>query len=443
MRELEVSLRTAVKASLPLPSAERPAYVAQCLLAELAGAKQPEAPTQEDLITNLGEHRLRALRLELSALGLLLSNVLNQTRGHPGWPHRAVAEELLCISPTPAGSPLATRPRASKESVNAAEPQGGVPIGAGGAPAADDSSAPSAAPEAAKPTLAAPAPAAAPPVPPAPTAPVASAPAPAAMASAASTSPSAKQSAATVTVQFSLTGSVATVDLLVGGTRVDVAKPATPSAPAASVTESAAPAAAVTKASAPAAAPASEPAAPAADEACTPSLKPDADSELESQWERLRREAMRSKLNTSQQKDAFAPGSVGFDSPMRQTAREVAIQAFAKYDADGSGSIDKSELFAAIVDTGHVLPLNGTEAEKAQFLERSFVKADADGNGVVDVEEFVNFYTATMLAHKAFAKYDTDGSGTIDKDELFAVMLDLGQVCDIPPSPATSLCTCI
>ena len=141
---------------------------------------------------------------------------------------------------------------------------------------------------------------------------------------------------------------------------------------------------------------------------------------------------MWSLLKRSGAASPFADGesgaSVAVANPMSEAARAAAAAAFAKYDADGSGSIDKSELFAAMLDLGQVLPVNGTEAEKNAFLERSFVKADADGNGVVDAVEFANFFSATTVAYAAFAKYDADGSGSIDREELFAVMLDLGQV---------------
>jgi Ca2+-binding EF-hand superfamily protein len=35
------------------------------------------------------------------------------------------------------------------------------------------------------------------------------------------------------------------------------------------------------------------------------------------------------------------------------------------------------------------------------------------------------------IAKEAFLRYDVDGSGTIDKEELFAVLLELGQVCNL------------
>lgn len=40
----------------------------------------------------------------------------------------------------------------------------------------------------------------------------------------------------------------------------------------------------------------------------------------------------------------------------QQHIREVADQAFSKYDADGNGTIDKEELFAVLADLGQIVP---------------------------------------------------------------------------------------
>lgn len=85
-------------------------------------------------------------------------------------------------------------------------------------------------------------------------------------------------------------------------------------------------------------------------------------------------------------------------------ARKVARDAFAKYDKDDSGTIDKQELFAVLLDLGRVVPVNGTPEQKAKFLDQAFAVADADDNGVVDEDEFIEFYNCVSVAYHAFNK---------------------------------------
>jgi len=62
--------------------------------------------------------------------------------------------------------------------------------------------------------------------------------------------------------------------------------------------------------------------------------------------------------------------------------------AFAKYDADGSGAIDKEELAELSKELGHEL----TEEE----LEKALKDLDLNGDGVIDVKEFSRWYFTGM-----------------------------------------------
>jgi len=66
---------------------------------------------------------------------------------------------------------------------------------------------------------------------------------------------------------------------------------------------------------------------------------------------------------------------------------EVKI-AFAKYDADGSGAIDKEELGELSKELGHEL----TDEE----LDKALKDLDLNGDGVIDLKEFSRWYFTGM-----------------------------------------------
>ena len=70
--------------------------------------------------------------------------------------------------------------------------------------------------------------------------------------------------------------------------------------------------------------------------------------------------------------------------------------AFAKYDKDGSGNIDKEELRALSTDLGH--SLNDEE------LEAALIDLDLNKDGVVDYEEFKRWYLSGMKSYSGKKK---------------------------------------
>lgn len=99
--------------------------------------------------------------------------------------------------------------------------------------------------------------------------------------------------------------------------------------------------------------------------------------------------------------------------------REIYLGVFQKFDADGSGCIDASEL-------GHVLDLLGLSVDD-KTLTKMMAEVDDDGSGEIDQDEFMAMMAknvgsqGSMLEGElryAFTMLDEDGSGTISCTEL-------------------------
>ena len=71
--------------------------------------------------------------------------------------------------------------------------------------------------------------------------------------------------------------------------------------------------------------------------------------------------------------------------PLVVQAKLAAQKAFAGLDGDGSGELDKDELFQCLLDLGQV-PGTSKRAKEA-YLAAEFLKADQDGSGTVDYDE--------------------------------------------------------
>ena len=78
------------------------------------------------------------------------------------------------------------------------------------------------------------------------------------------------------------------------------------------------------------------------------------------------------------------------------TCEASARDAFSRYDVDESNSLEKHELFQALLDLD--LVPQGALAQKRAYLEEQFCLADTNGDGVVDFGEFVAFYIAARKA---------------------------------------------
>ena len=112
--------------------------------------------------------------------------------------------------------------------------------------------------------------------------------------------------------------------------------------------------------------------------------------------------------------------------------------AFDNIDADGSGSIDESELTDLLVSLGK--DPTGHEVQSMMQL------ADKDGNGTIEFDEFCALYGKQLAKEEhdseaeclaeCFRVFDMDGNGYIERKELAQIMGGLGTNSFRAPSEA-------
>jgi len=86
---------------------------------------------------------------------------------------------------------------------------------------------------------------------------------------------------------------------------------------------------------------------------------------------------------------------------------------FRRYDVDGSGSIDRNELYAALLDLGLM-----SSREHARQVFRRF---DLDGSGSLQVPEFIKLADAICT----FKQFDRDGDGVVNIHECHYALQSL------------------
>jgi len=98
------------------------------------------------------------------------------------------------------------------------------------------------------------------------------------------------------------------------------------------------------------------------------------------------------------------------------------LEAFDAIDADGKGSISKSELGAIL----------GPDEITDESIAEALNKFDANDDGEMSREEFLDFvYTSQLEQARSFLKAaDTSGDGKLSKDELNAVFQQIGLAPD-------------
>ena len=89
-----------------------------------------------------------------------------------------------------------------------------------------------------------------------------------------------------------------------------------------------------------------------------------------------------------------------------QCTPETAATAFAAADADGSGSLDASELSSLLRQALSALSAQMSEAEWDAYVADVITRGDKDGNGQFDQEEFLNLYSHCLANKKLLQKYE-------------------------------------
>jgi calmodulin len=99
---------------------------------------------------------------------------------------------------------------------------------------------------------------------------------------------------------------------------------------------------------------------------------------------------------------------------------------FEKYDADGSGAVDKKELQAVFAECGQSL----TDDECGELM----TEFDTDGNGELEFKEFLAMMSKLVagptnadLLDEMFSLFDKNKDGFIDAEEIKSMMKEVGQ----------------
>ncbi|XP_076901571.1 putative calcium-binding protein CML23 [Bidens hawaiensis] len=108
-------------------------------------------------------------------------------------------------------------------------------------------------------------------------------------------------------------------------------------------------------------------------------------------------------------------------------------KVFNKFDANGDGQIDITELGSVLGALGSATPEEELKAVMAEI--------DTDGDGVIDIHEFAEFQrrgctsadadAADKELREAFDLYDRDKNGKISAAELHSVLKSLGEKCSL------------
>eukprot|EP00941_MAST-03F_sp_MAST-3F-sp1_P003921 g3921.t1 len=117
-------------------------------------------------------------------------------------------------------------------------------------------------------------------------------------------------------------------------------------------------------------------------------------------------------------------------TPEQQKIRDI----FDELDADGSGSLDKSEVSQLAAKMGE--KLTGPFGMGSGKLNKAFSEMDTDGSGVVSFEEFAHWWTINHppenlsveeRVRMLFDDIDEDGSGELDKNEVRLLAEKMGE----------------
>lgn len=113
-----------------------------------------------------------------------------------------------------------------------------------------------------------------------------------------------------------------------------------------------------------------------------------------------------------------------------QNSEEVK-KVFSRFDSNGDGRIDSSELASVL----NALGSNSSQPEVDKMME----EMDSDRDGFVNIQEFADFCAKKVEGDEsgvkelrdAFDMYDANKNGLISADELHQVLIRLGESCTV------------
>ena len=104
---------------------------------------------------------------------------------------------------------------------------------------------------------------------------------------------------------------------------------------------------------------------------------------------------------------------------------EEAWFNFHRYDADGSGTIDRGELALLLADLRlHVGRKGRTAEQMEEWAKRELKKSDTNGDGVLSFEEFLSYYNAFVARFRSQMEelYEIDDSAILGKGAFGVVV---------------------
>ena len=104
---------------------------------------------------------------------------------------------------------------------------------------------------------------------------------------------------------------------------------------------------------------------------------------------------------------------------------EEAWFNFHRYDADGSGTIDRGELALLLADLRlHVGRKGRTAEQMEEWAKRELKKSDTNGDGVLSFEEFLSYYNAFVARFRSQMEelYEIDDTAILGKGAFGVVV---------------------
>ena len=134
----------------------------------------------------------------------------------------------------------------------------------------------------------------------------------------------------------------------------------------------------------------------------------------------------KARLNASRGADGKRKSSLATQLDKSFERYEEAWFNFHRYDVDGSGSIDRSEMLSLLRDLKlRVGRGNRTEEQMEEWAERELKKSDVNGDGVLSFDEFLAYYNSfvSRVRSQCDELYDMSSGVVLGKGAFGVVVL--------------------